>query len=173
MTQELEIAFHGAARTVTGSCMELTLGSKRILIDCGLFQGSRSLEALNHGAFAFAPDQVDAVVLTHAHIDHCGLLPKLVAQGFAGPVFCTEQTADLLEFMLADAGRIQEYEAALRNGSNRWKASACGCGMPGTSWARPLPKWRRGACACSVPAISARNTRHSIPIQRLRPGSIM
>lgn len=115
MTQELEIAFHGAARTVTGSCMELTLGSKRILIDCGLFQGSRSLEALNHGAFAFAPDQVDAVVLTHAHIDHCGLLPKLVAQGFAGPVFCTEQTADLLEFMLADAGRIQEYEAQRRN----------------------------------------------------------
>lgn len=115
MTQEMEIAFHGAAKTVTGSCMELTLGGKRVLVDCGLFQGSRSLEALNHGTFSFAVDRVDAVVLTHAHIDHCGLLPKLVAQGYAGPVYCTQQTADLLEFMLADAGRIQEYEAQRRN----------------------------------------------------------
>lgn len=115
MAKDLELAFHGAARTVTGSCMELTLGNSRLLVDCGLFQGSRSLEALNHGDFPFAADKVDAVILTHAHIDHCGLLPKLVVQGFSGPVFCTRGTADLLSFMLADAGRIQEYEAQRRN----------------------------------------------------------
>lgn len=115
MPKDLTLTFHGAAKTVTGSCIELALGGSRILIDCGLYQGSRSLEALNHGAFAFGPGKIDAVVLTHAHIDHCGLLPKLVAQGFTGPIFCTGQTVDLLEFMLADAGRIQEYEAQRRN----------------------------------------------------------
>ena len=110
-----EITFHGAARTVTGSCTEVTFGDRRILVDCGLFQGSRSLERLNLGEWAFGPDSVDAVVLTHAHIDHCGLLPKLVAQGFEGPIHCTAATADLLEFMLADSGRIQEFEAERRN----------------------------------------------------------
>lgn len=111
----LTIQFHGAAGTVTGSCMELTLGQHRILIDCGLFQGSRSLEALNHGAFAFEVGKIDAVLLTHAHIDHCGLLPKLAKEGYRGPVWCTAPTADLLEYMLADAGRIQESDTARRN----------------------------------------------------------
>ena len=111
----LKIAFHGAAGTVTGSCMELTLGQRRILIDCGLFQGSRSLETLNHAAFGFDVDKIDAVLLTHAHIDHCGLLPKLAKQGYRGPLWCTAPTADLLEFMLADAGRIQESDTARRN----------------------------------------------------------
>ncbi len=110
-----EITFHGAARTVTGSCMEVTFEDRRILVDCGLFQGSRSLERLNLEEFPFDPDSVDAVILTHAHIDHCGLLPKLVARGFGGPIHCTAATADLLEFMLADAGRIQEFEAERRN----------------------------------------------------------
>jgi len=109
------IKFHGAAGTVTGSCMELACGGQTILVDCGLFQGSRSLEALNHGTFGFDPAHIDAVVLTHAHIDHCGLLPKLAARGFGGAIWCTQATADLLEFMLADAGRIQEYEAERRN----------------------------------------------------------
>lgn len=115
MATSVNLTFHGAARTVTGSCMELVSEGRRILVDCGLFQGSRSLETLNYGAFAFAPDMIDAVVLTHAHIDHCGLLPKLVAQGFEGPMFCTAQTAELLEYMLADAGRIQEFETQRRN----------------------------------------------------------
>jgi metallo-beta-lactamase family protein len=112
---QLQLTFHGAAQTVTGSCMELTLGERRILVDCGLYQGSRTLETLNHGAFGFAVNSIDAVVLTHAHIDHCGLLPKLVAQGFKGAIWCTQGTSDLLEFMLADAGRIQEGEALRRN----------------------------------------------------------
>ncbi|AMK26283.1 MBL fold metallo-hydrolase [Sphingobium sp. TKS] len=95
--------------------MELRLGDRAILIDCGLFQGSRTLETLNHGAFSFDPRKIEAVVLTHAHIDHCGLLPKLAAQGFEGPIWCTPATSDLLEYMLADAGRIQESEADRRN----------------------------------------------------------
>lgn len=111
----LTMTFHGAAETVTGSCMELGLGDVRILVDCGLFQGSRSLEALNLGPFAFDPREIAAVVLTHAHIDHSGLLPKLVAEGFSGDIWCTAPTRDLLEFMLADAGRIQEMEAERHN----------------------------------------------------------
>ncbi|ATE65321.1 MBL fold metallo-hydrolase [Rhizorhabdus dicambivorans] len=95
--------------------MELALGGRTILVDCGMFQGSRSLETLNHGAFAFDPHRIDAVILTHAHIDHCGLLPKLAAQGYDRAIWCTGGTADLLEYMLADAGRIQEGDAMRRN----------------------------------------------------------
>lgn len=109
------ITFHGAAGTVTGSCMELAYKGSRVLVDCGLFQGSRSLEALNLEPFAFNPRDIDAVVLTHAHIDHSGLLPKLAASGFKGPIWCTQPTIDLLEHLLPDAGRIQEYEAERRN----------------------------------------------------------
>ncbi|MBT2188364.1 MBL fold metallo-hydrolase RNA specificity domain-containing protein [Sphingobium nicotianae] len=115
MTKDLTLGFHGAARTVTGSCMEFCHDGKRLLVDCGLFQGSRTLETLNRAPFTFDAGEVDAVILTHAHIDHSGLLPKLVADGFDGPIWCTRPTADLLEFMLADAGRIQETEAARRN----------------------------------------------------------
>jgi len=115
MTDGLSLAFHGAARTVTGSCMEFCHDGKRILVDCGLFQGSRTLETLNHSEFAFDARDVDAVILTHAHIDHSGMLPRLVAAGFTGDIWCSEPTAALLEFMLADAGRIQEGDAARRN----------------------------------------------------------
>lgn len=111
----LSLTIHGAAQTVTGSCLELRSKRSRILIDCGLFQGSRSLEALNHEPLAFDPRQIDAVVLSHAHIDHSGLLPRLAAERFDGAIWCTGETSDLLEFMLADAGRIQEYEAERRN----------------------------------------------------------
>lgn len=115
MTQDLTLTFHGAARTVTGSCHEFTYRDSRFLVDCGLFQGSRTLEGLNAGAFGFNPAKVDAVILTHAHIDHSGLLPRLVAEGFTGKIWCTQPTADLLEYMLADAGRIQEADTARRN----------------------------------------------------------
>lgn len=111
----LSLTFHGAAHTVTGSCMEFRNAGHSILVDCGMFQGSRSLEALNLEEFSFDPARIDAVVLTHAHVDHSGLLPKLVARGFKGDIWCTQPTADLLRYMLADAGRIQEYEAARRN----------------------------------------------------------
>ena len=109
------VMIHGAARTVTGSCFELALGKRRVLVDCGLFQGSRSLERLNREPFGFTPARLDAVVLTHAHLDHSGLLPRLAAEGFAGTIWCTGATADLLEVMLADAAHIQEQEARRRN----------------------------------------------------------
>ena len=111
----LTLSVHGAARTVTGSCFELALGGRRLLVDCGLFQGSRSLETLNRAPFGFDPARIDAVLLTHAHMDHSGLLPRLAAEGFAGPVWCTAPTADLLSVMLPDGARIQEQDAARRN----------------------------------------------------------
>lgn len=115
MAAHASITFHGAAGTVTGSCMELLCGERRILIDCGLFQGTRTIETLNREPFAFNVGALSAVILTHAHIDHSGLLPKLVAAGYSGPIFCTSATRDLLYHMLPDAGRIQEYEAERRN----------------------------------------------------------
>lgn len=115
MGKDPNITFHGAAGTVTGSCMEIRHGDHRLLVDCGLFQGPRTLEKLNYEPFSFDVDGISAVILTHAHIDHSGLLPKLVAAGYSGPVFCTAATRDLLYHMLPDAGRIQEYEAERRN----------------------------------------------------------
>ena len=115
MNALLTLTFNGAARTVTGSCHEFALGNARVLVDCGMFQGSRTLEALNSDPLGFDPRQVAAVILTHAHIDHSGLLPRLAAEGFNGPIWCTQPTADLLEYMLADAGRIQEADTARRN----------------------------------------------------------
>lgn len=109
------LTIHGAARTVTGSCYEIAFGGRRLLVDCGLFQGPRSLEALNREPFAFDPRKIDAVLLTHAHMDHCGLLPRLVAEGFEGAIWCTAGTADLLAVMLPDAARIQEQDAVRRN----------------------------------------------------------
>ncbi|MDR7102403.1 MBL fold metallo-hydrolase [Croceicoccus sp. BE223] len=112
---DLTLRFHGAAGTVTGSCAEFGYRDSRILVDCGMFQGSRSLERLNFEDFAFDAGRIDAVILTHAHIDHSGMLPKLVKAGFAGPIWCTLPTMDLLQHMLADSGKIQEYEAERRN----------------------------------------------------------
>jgi metallo-beta-lactamase family protein len=109
------VTIHGAGRTVTGSCFEIQSGDSRILVDHGLFQGSRTLETLNHATEPFDPRSIDAVILTHAHLDHSGLLPKLVAHGFSGPIWTTAPTADLLVPMLGDAARLQEQEVMRRN----------------------------------------------------------
>lgn len=101
---------------MTGACFELALGSEHILVDCGLVQGPRSLEALNREPFAFSPAKLRSVILTHAHIDHSGLVPRLAREGFTGPIFCTAGTADLLRQMLPDAGRIQEVDTERRKG---------------------------------------------------------
>jgi len=113
-----QITILGAAGTVTGSCFLICSGKDRVLVDCGLFQGSRTLEALNREPFAFDPGEVGAVLLTHAHLDHSGLLPRLFAEGFRGAIWCTPATGDLLAVMLPDAARIHEQDIERRN--RRW-----------------------------------------------------
>lgn len=112
----MKIAFHGAARTVTGSKHLITLSSGvKILLDCGLFQGmGRQTDALNEG-FGFDPSQVNYLVLSHAHIDHCGLLPRLVAEGFTGAIFCTPATMDLARILMLDSAKIQMQDAEFAN----------------------------------------------------------
>jgi len=115
------ITFLGAARTVTGSkCLLQTDGAK-VLVDAGLFQGMKELRERNWQELPVAPGDIDAIVLTHAHLDHCGYLPRLVSQGFRGRVFCTPGTQDLCRIVLPDSGRIQEEDAenANRNGYSK------------------------------------------------------
>lgn len=109
------ITFLGAAQTVTGSKYLLETGSSKILVDGGLFQGLKELRERNWQGLPIAPGDIDAIVLTHAHLDHCGYLPRLVAQGFRGRIFCTAGTLDLCRIVLPDAGRIQEEDAANAN----------------------------------------------------------
>lgn len=109
------ISFYGAAGTVTGSRFLLEHEGKRVLVDCGLFQGLKELRLRNWERIPFDPKHVDAVVLTHAHIDHTGTLPRLIRAGFKGPVFSTSGTRDLSALMLPDSGRLQEEEARYAN----------------------------------------------------------
>jgi metallo-beta-lactamase family protein len=118
------VQFCGAARTVTGSCFLFQSEAGRVLVDCGLFQGPKTVKALNYAAFPFRPGAVDAVLLTHAHIDHSGLLPKLIRDGFDGPILATQGTIDLCSYMLPDAGSIQESEVAQLNRRNAARGRA-------------------------------------------------
>ena len=113
------LAFHGAAGCVTGSCYELKTPRARVLVDCGMFQGPKSLKALNYEPFPFDARKIDAVLLTHAHIDHSGLLPKLMRAGFRGPIYATVGARDLCEIMLADSGHIQQSEVEQLNRRNQ------------------------------------------------------
>jgi metallo-beta-lactamase family protein len=109
------ITFLGAARTVTGSKHLLDTGTSKVLFDAGLFQGLKELRERNWQPFPIPATEIDAIVLTHAHLDHCGYLPRLVSQGFRGRIFCTAGTLDLCRIVLPDAGRIQEEDAANAN----------------------------------------------------------
>ncbi|MCI0377066.1 MAG: MBL fold metallo-hydrolase [Gemmataceae bacterium] len=109
------VTFWGAARTVTGSMHLLEFGRHKILLDCGFFQGRRSEARERNSRFPFDPASLSAVVLSHAHIDHCGNLPNLMKQGFNGPIYCTPATRDLLAVMLADSAKIQEEDAEFLN----------------------------------------------------------
>lgn len=111
----MKLHFLGAAGEVTGSCYLVETGQERFLVDCGMFQGGREAERRNREAFPFDPEALDFVLVTHAHIDHSGLLPRLCALGFRGPIYATPATAELLSVMLRDAAHIQEKEAEHTN----------------------------------------------------------
>src|SRR6185295_5330811 len=115
----MRINFHGAAHTVTGSQHLLEINGHRLLLDCGLYQGRRGETYIRNLNFAYDPRTVDAVILSHAHIDHSGNLPNLVKSGYGGPIYATRATVDLSTIMLADSGRIQESDAAFVNKKRR------------------------------------------------------
>ncbi|MEP0766672.1 MAG: MBL fold metallo-hydrolase [Fimbriimonadia bacterium] len=115
MPLQARLDFLGAAGTVTGSRHLLTCGKHRVLVDCGLFQGRRELKALNWSPFAVEPASIDAVIFTHGHIDHIGYLPRLVKEGFHGPVYCTPATGAVCAISLPDSAHLQEEEARFAN----------------------------------------------------------
>ena len=108
----MQLTFHGAVGTVTGSKTLVEAGRTRVLVDCGLYQGGRELRARNWETSPIDPDTLDAVVLTHAHLDHCGYLPALARDGWSGPVYCSEGTAALAAIVLRDSARLQEEDTA-------------------------------------------------------------
>jgi metallo-beta-lactamase family protein len=112
------LTFWGGVGTVTGSKYLIESDRARVLVDCGMFQGLRELKERNWQDPPFRPAEIDAVLITHAHIDHTGYLPRLVAQGFRGPIYCSRGTSDLLKILLPDAARLQEEDADYRNRHN-------------------------------------------------------
>ena len=115
----MRLTFLGAAGTVTGSQFLLETAHARVLVDCGMFQGSPHEVLRNRGPLGYDARTLDAILLTHAHLDHCGLIPVVVAQGFTGPIFCTPATAELAELVLLDSGRLQEEFADRRRTPRR------------------------------------------------------
>ena len=111
----MKISFLGGARTVTGSCFMVETSKKKFLVDCGLFQGKAKEILLNTDEFPFDVKGIDFVLLTHAHIDHSGKIPKLYNSGYNNPIFCTKQTYELCQIMLPDSGHIQEMEVEWLN----------------------------------------------------------
>ncbi|MFN0184122.1 MAG: MBL fold metallo-hydrolase, partial [Aquabacterium sp.] len=131
----MHLTFVGAAQEVTGSCHLVEAGGARFLVDCGMLQGGREAPARNRRAWPFDPRAIDFVLLTHAHIDHSGLIPRLVAQGFKGPVYCTTPTAELLSVLLLDSAYIQETSWA-RAQRRRSRHAESAARRPGDSAAR-------------------------------------
>lgn len=115
MTGLIQLSFHGAAQTVTGSKYLVTAGGKKILIDCGMFQGARELRVRNWDPLPFNPQEVETVILTHSHIDHIGYLPKMVREGFGGTVYATPPTVDISNISLLDTAHLQMEDAEYRN----------------------------------------------------------
>ena len=126
----MKLTFIGAAQEVTGSCFLVEADGARFLVDCGMFQGGREARERNLRAWSFDPKQIDFVLLTHAHIDHSGLLPRLSAMGFKGPIITTTATVDLLEVMLLDSAFIQETEWARAERKHGQQGSKTGSVFP-------------------------------------------
>ena len=132
---DIKIKFLGAAQTVTGSKYLLEIDNTKILIDAGLFQGQKELRLRNWDKLPLNPEEIDLVLLTHAHIDHVGYLPRLTKDGYTGKIICTAATADLAQIMLKDAAKLQEEEAVFASKRGylyhatflpRWKIEAGG-----------------------------------------------
>ena len=117
----MNITFLGAAQTVTGSCYVIRTGNTRFAVDCGMFQGNSAIEERNYATANYEPDKLDFILLTHAHIDHSGLLPRMVKNGFTGNIYCTAPTADLAALMLEDSAHIQETEQEWKSSHNQRK----------------------------------------------------
>lgn len=115
----MKIQFCGATTGVTGSCHLIKTDNHMLLLDCGQFQGGKAQEEMNLEEFPFDPSEIEYMILSHAHIDHCGRIPLLVKKGFKGRIYCTDATADLLKVMLIDSGHIHEQEAEWQNRKNR------------------------------------------------------
>ena len=120
----MKITFLGAAQTVTGSCYVIETTSSRFAVDCGMFQGNSAIEARNFETENYRPDELDFILLTHAHIDHSGLLPRMVKEGFKGGIYCTAPTADLAAIMLEDSAHIQEMEHEWKSRHNKRRGEA-------------------------------------------------
>ena len=160
-----KLSFLGAAKTVTGSQYLVEAAGRRLMVDCGMFQGEKALRLLNWAEPAVDPASVDALVLTHTHLDHIGRLPRLVKQGFSGPIYCTPATRELAEILLLDAAHLQEEDAAYLNRKGL------------TKHAPALPLFddggRRGG-ARALPVAAARHEpgrrrRLRLPLPRGRP----
>ena len=115
----MKIQFCGASSGVTGSCHLITTEKHKILLDCGQFQGGKAQEALNYEEFPFDPAEIEYMVLSHAHIDHCGRIPLLIKRGFKGSIYCTDATADLLDVMLKDTYTKKKHSGKTRRTSVR------------------------------------------------------
>ena len=127
----MKISFHGADRNVTGSCHLIECADKRILIDCGLYQGQKEITAENSGDFGFDPASIDFLVLTHAHLDHCGRIPLLVRRGFQGEIITTSASRELARLVMLDSAGLQEEDARYQRRKARRKGKD-------TSEIRPL-----------------------------------
>ena len=107
----MKVKFLGAARAVTGSCFVIETDKARFAVDCGMHQGTAETEKHNWDISVYDPEHIDFFLITHAHIDHSGLLPRMVQNGFRGPIYATEPTGDLVKILLLDSAHIQEVEA--------------------------------------------------------------